>query len=93
MLQKVKFLPWQRVAFSATFLRSVGWQDAGRRCHMRGTVVNVDCDPLYMIDWGTHQSYVNKHNLVHVDAPGGLNADAEKSPVRGYGGGYEKPGV
>lgn len=83
-----KFLPWQEVAFSATFLRSIGWQDAGKRCSMRGRVVSVECDPLYLIDWGSHQSYVNKHNLVHVGKRG-LNPDTEKSPVRGYDGGYK----
>lgn len=81
---------WQRVAFSATFLRFIGWQDAGKRCHMRGNVIEVKDDPLYLIDWGTHQSHVNKFNLVDVNQPGGLQADVEKSKVYSYNESYKK---
>jgi len=80
----------QKVAFSATFLRSIGWQDAGKKCGMRGIIMDVTCDPLFLIDWGTHQGYVNKFNLVAVDQAGGLNADVEKCKVRGYNESYDK---
>jgi hypothetical protein len=81
-----------RVAFSATFLRSIGWQDAGKKCHMRGTVAFTSDDPLFLIAWDEgYMSYVNKFNLVCVDAPGGLNADVEKSQVYGYNESYKRP--
>jgi len=82
---------WQKVAFSATFLRSIGWQDAGKRCGMRGVVISVADDPLYLVDWGEENvGLVSKYNLVNVNAPGGLNADVEKSKVYGYNESYKK---
>jgi hypothetical protein len=81
---------WQRVAYSATFLRSIGWQDAGKLCGMRGVVLESEGE-LALIDWKSHQSYVNKFNLVNVDQPGGLQADVEKSQVWGYNESYKRP--
>jgi hypothetical protein len=88
MVNEIKF--WDRVAFSATFLRSIGWQDAGKCCGMRGIVINIQDDPLFLIDWGSYHSHVNKFNLVCVDALGGLQADVEKCKVYGYNESYKK---
>ena len=80
-----------KVAFSATFLRSIGWQDAGKRCGMRGIVAFVSDDPLFLILWADgSQSFVNKFNLTCVDQPGGLHADAENSKIYGYNESYKK---
>ena len=81
---------WQEVAYSATFLRSIGWQDAGKRCGMRGFVMEFEGD-LALIKWSDgYESYVNKFNLVNVDQPGGLNADVEKCKVYGYNESYKR---
>jgi hypothetical protein len=80
-----------KVAYSATFLRSIGWRDGGRKCSERGTVVFTSDDQLFLILWEDgHTSYVNKFNLVDVNQSGGLNADVETCKVRGYDGGYKK---
>lgn len=90
MVKQVEIGIWQEVAYSATFLRSIGWQDAGKICHMRGTVLEFEGE-LALVDWGTYKSYVNKFNLVNVNQPGGLNADVEKSQVYGYNESYKRP--
>jgi len=82
---------WQKVAYSATFLRSIGWQDAGKKCGMRGIVIDTSDDPLFLIDWGNYRSHVNKFNLVDIDQAGGLQADVEKSQVYGYNESYKRP--
>jgi hypothetical protein len=85
---------WQRVAYSATFLRSIGWQDAGKKCSARGVVMETKDDPLFWIKWNDgYESYVNKFNLVNVDQPGGLNADVEKCKVYGYNERYDRHNI
>ena len=80
-----------KVAYSATFLRSIGWKDAGKLCDRRGIVAFTSDDPLYLIKWDDGAvSHVNKANLVDVNQPGGLHADVESCKVRGYDGGYQK---
>jgi hypothetical protein len=80
-----------KVAYSATFLRSMGWQHAGKICSLRGTVAFVSDDPLFYIHWNDgYKSYVNKFNLVDVDQPGGLQANVENCKVWGYNESYER---
>lgn len=80
-----------KVAYSATFLRSIGWQDAGKKCGMRGFVAFISDDPLFYIYWDNgYKSYVNKFNLICVDQAGGLQADVEKSQVWGYNENYKR---
>ena len=81
-----------KVAYSATFLRSIGWQDAGKKCGLRGVVLNHQSDPLIYIEWSDgYAGFVNKYNLVCVDQAGGLQADVEKSQVYGYNESYKRP--
>ncbi len=80
-----------KVAFSATFLRSIGWQDAGHKCGMRGIVAFTTDDPLYLIKWDDGEfSHVNKFNLVCVDQPGGLQADVETCKIWGYNESFKR---
>ena len=79
------------MAYSATFLRSIGWQDAGKLCNKRGIVAFTSDDPLFLILWDEgYTSFVNKFNLVDVDQPGGLQADVESSKVWGYNETYKR---
>jgi len=78
------------VAYSATFLRSIGWQDAGKKCSARGVVMSFE-DDLALIKWiDGYKSYVNKFNLVNIDQRGGLHADTEKSQIYGYNESYKR---
>lgn len=75
------------MAFNATFLRSIGWQDAGKRCNMRGFVWDIEGE-LALIIWSAdYASYVNKHNLVNINQP---EADVENCKVWGYNENYKR---
>lgn len=78
------------MAYNATFLRSVGWRYAGKVTNDRGHVWSAEGDLLYVLWQDGHGGYVNKHNLVCTDAPGGLQADAERCKIRGYNESYDR---
>jgi len=76
-------MPWEVVVFSATFLRSLGWADS--RADLRGYVISKNDDPLWLVPWRgeTAPRHVNKHNLVSLSRPGGLQADVENCKIWG----------